>query len=208
LRSPWRAETEPFRNASIGGLESQQWVKMRNTRSEHNESASPPIATGSQTWQHVACGPAPDIRARRSFVRLMLRELDTNDTYRLPLRHRSNTQRKCEKLRVSRTSPLIPYLPTCERTSTCDAKGPETDYFHRLAVIKTSVHTAADGKVSKHAVNRRKDFKRPEGDCRRSSKSRGVTGPERGSPDRPMRRPSCRRAASSPRGRNNLSSSR
>ena len=68
-------------------------VKMRNTRSEHNESASPPIATGSQTWQHVACGPAPDIRARRSFVRLMLRELDTNDTYRLPLRHRSNTQR-------------------------------------------------------------------------------------------------------------------
>src|SRR4026207_591514 len=31
---------------------------------------------------------------------------------------------KCEKLRVSRTSPLIPYLPTCERTSTCDVMGP------------------------------------------------------------------------------------
>ena len=30
---------------------------------------------------------------------------------------------KCEKLRVSRTSPLIPYLPTCERTSTCDVMG-------------------------------------------------------------------------------------
>ena len=30
---------------------------MRNTRSEHNESASLPIATGSQTWRHVACGP-------------------------------------------------------------------------------------------------------------------------------------------------------
>ena len=32
---------------------------------------------------------------------------------------------KCEKLRVSRTSPLIPYLPTCERTSTCDVMGHE-----------------------------------------------------------------------------------
>ena len=30
---------------------------------------------------------------------------------------------KCEKLRVSRTSPLTPYLPTCERTSTCDVMG-------------------------------------------------------------------------------------
>ena len=36
---------------------SQDRVKMRNTRSEHNGSASLPIATGSQTWQHVACGP-------------------------------------------------------------------------------------------------------------------------------------------------------
>ena len=33
---------------------SQDRVKMRNTRSEHNGSASLPIATGSQTWRHVA----------------------------------------------------------------------------------------------------------------------------------------------------------
>ena len=39
-----------------------------------------------------------------------------------PPRHTS-TLPKCEKLRVSRTSPLIPYLPTCERTSTCDVMG-------------------------------------------------------------------------------------
>src|SRR6188474_2638547 len=38
-------------------------------------------------------------------------------------RARVGSGSKCEKLRVSRTSPLIPYLPTCERTSTCDVMG-------------------------------------------------------------------------------------
>jgi hypothetical protein len=50
---------------------------------------------------------------------------------------------KCEKLRVSRTSPLIPYLPTCERTSTCDVMG------HRLTSTRV-------GSSSRHGTERRR----------------------------------------------------